>query len=44
MVASRGDGTEPVPLEDVAGKRRVVPPDHSWVQAARHVGVNLGDA
>ena len=37
MVAARGDGTEPVPLEKVAGKRKVVPPDHSWVQAARRV-------
>ena len=43
MVAARGDGTEPVPLEKVAGKRKVVPPDHSWVQAARRVGTCLGD-
>jgi 6-phosphofructokinase len=44
MVASRGDGTEPVALRDVAGKRRTVPPDHPWVQSARRVGVSLGDA
>lgn len=43
MVAARGDGTEPVPLEDVAGKRKVVPPDHAWVKAARRVGTCLGD-
>jgi len=43
MVAARGDGTEPVPLEKVAGKRKVVPPDHSWVETARHVGTCLGD-
>ena len=43
MVAARGDGTEPVPLEKVAGKRKVVPPDHSWVQTARRVGTCLGD-
>ena len=43
MVAARGDGVEPVPLEKVAGKRRLVPPDHSWVQTARHVGTCLGD-
>jgi 6-phosphofructokinase 1 len=43
MVASRGDGTEPVPLEKVAGKRKVVTPDHPWVQTARHVGTCLGD-
>ncbi|HEV2319169.1 MAG TPA: ATP-dependent 6-phosphofructokinase [Verrucomicrobiae bacterium] len=43
MVAARGDGTEPVPLEKVAGKRRTVPPDHPWVEAARKVGTCLGD-
>ena len=43
MVAARGDGTEPVPLEKVAGKRKVVPPDHSWVETARRVGTCLGD-
>jgi len=43
MVAARGDGTEPVPLEKVAGKRKIVPPDHPWLQTARHVGTCLGD-
>jgi 6-phosphofructokinase 1 len=43
MVAARGDGTEPVPLEKVAGKRKTVPPDHSWVETARRVGTCLGD-
>ena len=43
MVAARGDDTEPVPLERVAGRRKTVPPDHSWVQTARHVGTCLGD-
>lgn len=43
MVAARGEGTEPVPLEKVAGRRKPVPPDHSWVQAARHVGTCFGD-
>ena len=43
MVASRGDGVEPVPLEEVAGRRRTVPLDHPWVEAARHVGTSLGD-
>ena len=43
MVAARGDGTEPVPLEKVAGKRKIVPPDHSWVETARRVGTCLGD-
>ncbi len=44
MVASRGDGAEPVPLEKVVGRKKLVPPDHVWVQAARDIGVCLGDA
>ncbi len=43
MVAARGDGTEPVPLEKVAGKRKIVPLDHSWIETARRVGTCLGD-
>ena len=43
MVAARGDGTEPVPLEKVAGKRKIVSPDHPWVETARRVGTCLGD-
>jgi ATP-dependent phosphofructokinase / diphosphate-dependent phosphofructokinase len=43
MVAARADGTEPVPIKDVAGRRKPVPPDHGWVIAARHVGTCLGD-
>ncbi len=43
MVAARGDGTALVPLEEVAGRRKVVPSDHPWLAAARHVGTCLGD-
>ncbi|MCB2217950.1 6-phosphofructokinase [Desulfofustis glycolicus] len=43
MVAVRGDSTEPVPLKDVVNKRKVVPPDHSWIESARNVGTCLGD-
>ncbi len=43
MVAARGDGAVPVPLADVAGKVKLVPPDHEWVTAARKVGAGLGD-
>ncbi len=43
MVAARGEGTEAVPLEQVAGQRRTVPPDHDWITAARRVGTCLGD-
>jgi 6-phosphofructokinase 1 len=43
MVAARGDGTKAVPLEDVAGKVKTVPPDHPWVQSARNIGICMGD-
>ncbi len=43
MVAARGEGYEPVPLEKVAGHRKVVPLDHPWIESARHLGTNLGD-
>jgi 6-phosphofructokinase len=43
MVAARGDSTEPVPLEQVAGKRKTVPLDHDWIESARQVGTSLGD-
>ncbi len=43
MVAARGDSTEPVPLEQVVGKRKTVPLDHPWVETARNLGISLGD-
>lgn len=43
MVASRGEGTEAVPLNEVAGKLKLVPLDHSWIQTARQVRTSLGD-
>ncbi|MGW8309582.1 MAG: 6-phosphofructokinase [Thiogranum sp.] len=43
MVAARGDSTEAMPLEDVAGRKKLVPDDHPWVLSARRVGTNLGD-
>ena len=43
MVAARGDDTAPVPLEEVAGKRKSVPRDHSWIQTARRLETCLGD-
>ncbi|MEO8484429.1 MAG: ATP-dependent 6-phosphofructokinase [Acidobacteriota bacterium] len=43
MVAARGDRWLPVPIRDVAGKRKEVPRDHPWIQAARAVGTCLGD-
>ena len=43
MVAARGDASEPVPLDQVAGQVKLVPPDHSWVMSARGVGTSFGD-
>lgn len=43
MVAARGDGTEAVPLEEVAGKVKLVPVEHDWIAAARKVGTGFGD-
>jgi len=43
MVAARGDDAVPVPLEEVAGNKKLVPSDHPWVQSARRVGTCLGD-
>lgn len=43
MVAARGNEVKAVPIVDVAGRLKLVPPDHSWVQAARRVGTCFGD-
>ena len=34
----------PIPLEEVAGQRKTVPPDHPMITSARLVGTCLGDA
>ncbi len=43
MIAKRGEDFVPVPLAEVAGKRRTVPLDHPYIQAARAVNTCLGD-
>lgn len=43
MVAARGEEAVPVPLEQVAGNKKLVPPNHAWVQSAREVGTSFGD-
>jgi ATP-dependent phosphofructokinase / diphosphate-dependent phosphofructokinase len=43
MAAMLGDQVVPVPLDEVAGKRKIVTPDHAWVTTARSLGVSLGD-
>jgi 6-phosphofructokinase 1 len=42
MVAVRGGECVPVPLEEVAGKKKLVPLDHDWIDSARRVGTCLG--
>jgi 6-phosphofructokinase 1 len=43
MVAARGEDTDLVPLTEVAGKLKLVPADHEWIQTARKLGTGLGD-
>jgi ATP-dependent phosphofructokinase / diphosphate-dependent phosphofructokinase len=43
MVAIQNEAIVPVPLEEVTGRRKVVPPNHPWIESARRVGTNLGD-
>jgi 6-phosphofructokinase 1 len=43
MVAARGEDTELVPLEQVAGQLKLVPTDHEWILTARKLGTGLGD-
>lgn len=43
MVSVKGEGTEPVALQEVAGQKKLVPLDHPWVLSAKRVGTCLGD-
>ncbi|EOQ35268.1 6-phosphofructokinase [Butyricicoccus pullicaecorum] len=43
MVAIRDNQIVPVPLPEVAGKLKTVPPDGDIVQAARDLGLSMGD-
>lgn len=43
LVASKGEGVEAIPLDQVAGKLKTLPLDHEWIQSARRVGTCLGD-
>lgn len=43
MVAIRNNQIVPVPLSEVAGKLKTVPPDSDIVQAARDLGLSMGD-
>ncbi len=43
MVAIRNNQIVPVPLSEVAGKLKTVPPDCDIVQTARDLGLSMGD-
>jgi 6-phosphofructokinase 1 len=43
MAAARGEGFELVPLTEVAGKIKLVPLDHGWIETARQLGTGLGE-
>jgi len=43
MVGIKGDECVPIPLENVAGVKKIVTPNHPWVQTARLVSTCLGD-
>jgi 6-phosphofructokinase 1 len=43
MVAMKGCELTAVPIEDVAGKVKLVPTDHPLLRAARRVGTSFGD-
>ena len=43
MVAVRGEDVKAVPLEEVAGRDKLVPLSHPWIRTARLVGTCLGD-
>jgi 6-phosphofructokinase 1 len=44
MVALQGDACTSVPITEVAGRTRKVPPDHALLQATRAIGLSLGEA
>jgi 6-phosphofructokinase 1 len=43
MVALKGAEVTSVPIEEVAGKIKLVPPDHPLIRTARLVGTSFGD-
>ncbi len=43
MVAVHNNELLGVPIDEVAGRRKIVPPDHPWIRSARCTGVTFGD-
>ncbi len=42
MAAIQGQHIKPVRLEEVVGKRKVIPLDHSWIKTATQLEISLG--
>ena len=42
MVGFKNDVIVPVPLEEVAGKLKMVDPDSSIIQEAKNLGISFG--
>ncbi len=42
MVATQSGQVVPVPLDEVAGRRKTVPLDHPWINTCRNLGISLG--
>ncbi len=42
MIAERGGYAVPVPLDEIAGNRRIIPEDHPLLESLRHLGICLG--
>jgi 6-phosphofructokinase 1 len=43
MIAYESGICKPIPIEQAAGKRKIVPPDHPMLASARLVGTCMGD-
>lgn len=43
LVAVRGHEYVPVPIEESAGKLKLIPLDHQWIESARLIGTCMGD-
>lgn len=43
MVGIHNSQVAPVPLSQLTGKHKPIPPDHPWIRSARQVGVSFGD-
>jgi 6-phosphofructokinase 1 len=43
MASIQGNNIVPVPLDQVIGKTKQVPPDHPWLTSARELGTAMGD-